>query len=387
LRVHIIFESIFWQAFKEVVGMEKVFFRKAEYDYTVLKPLLFEMIDSAGTVSIEKGMRVLIKPNLLIPAKPESAVITHPLVVKAAAEYVLEKGGIVTISDSPAVGLFGKILKDGGYRKAFEGLDVEFKEFKTSVKVDIGEPFGFIEIAKEVLEADAVINIAKLKTHAQMFLTLGVKNLFGCIVGFKKPEWHLRSGIDREMFAKLLVRIHRAVGPKITIVDGILGMEGQGPGKGGIPRRIGVLAGGSSAFAVDVAICRMLGIDPDRLPTNRVAKELGLTDYDVDVTGDFEGVKKFIFPVQDPVTFGPKPVHRLLRRHLVQRPAADKNVCKLCGECWKYCPAKAISHDSKKVSFDYDKCIRCYCCIEVCPEGALKAVETLPGKIIRKLLL
>ncbi len=367
--------------------MDKVYFRKAEYDYTVLKPTIFELIDSSCGVSIGRGTRVLIKPNLLLPAKPETAVITHPLVVKAAAEYVLEKGGTVTISDSPAIGLFGKILKDGGYRKAFEGLDVEFKEFKTSVKIDIGEPFGFIEIAKDALEADAVINIAKLKTHAQMFLTLGVKNIFGCIVGFKKPEWHLRSGIDREMFARLLVRIHRAVSPQVTIVDGILGMEGQGPGKGGTPRRLGVLAGGSSAFAVDVAICGMLGADPDRLPTNKAAKELGLTNYDVEVTGDYEVINNFVFPIQDPLTFGPKPVHRILRKHLVQRPAADKNLCKLCGECWKYCPAWAISHGKDKVSFDYDKCIRCYCCIEVCPEGALKAVETFPGKIIRRLLL
>lgn len=369
------------------IDMDKVYFRKAEYDYTILKPLIFEMIDSACGASIGKGTRVLIKPNLLLPAKPEAAVITHPLVVKAAAEYVLEKGGTVTISDSPAIGLFGKILKDGGYRKAFEGLDVEFKEFKTSVKIDIGEPFGFIEIAKDALEADAVINIAKLKTHAQMFLTLGVKNIFGCIVGFKKPEWHLRSGIDREMFARLLVRIHRAVSPQGTIVDGILGMEGQGPGKGGTPRRLGVVAGGSSAYAVDVAICRMLGADPDRLPTNKAAKELQLTDYNVDVTGDYEGINNFVFPIQDPLTFGPRPIHRILRKHLVQRPAADKNLCKLCGECWKYCPAEAISHDKDKVSFDYDRCIRCYCCIEVCPEGALKAVETFPGKIIRRLLL
>jgi uncharacterized protein (DUF362 family)/Pyruvate/2-oxoacid:ferredoxin oxidoreductase delta subunit len=367
--------------------MDKVFFRKADYDYSILKPLISEMIDSASSVPITKGMRVLIKPNLLIPAKPETAVITHPFVVKAAAEYALEKGASVAISDSPAVGLFGKILKDGGYRKAFEGIDVEFKEFKESEKIDIGEPFGTIEIAKDALYADAVINIAKLKTHAQMFLTLGVKNLFGCIVGLKKPEWHLRSGIDREMFARLLVRIHKAVSPAVTIVDGILGMEGQGPGKGGIPRKTGVLAGGKSAYMVDVAICRMLGADPERLPTNRAAKELGLTGYDADITGDFKIINNFVFPVQDPLTFGPKPVHRILRKHLVQRPKADIKLCRLCGECWKYCPAKAISHDKEKVSFDYDRCIRCYCCIEVCPEGALKAVETFPGRIIRRLLL
>ncbi|RPJ12161.1 MAG: DUF362 domain-containing protein, partial [Desulfobacteraceae bacterium] len=130
------------------VRMDRVFFAKAEYDYAVLKSVVFKLIDSISGDSIRKGMKVLIKPNLLIPAKPESAVITHPLVVKAAAEYVLDKGGIVTVSDSPAVGLFGKILKDGGYRKAFEGLDVQFREFKETVKRDIGEPFGSIEIAR-----------------------------------------------------------------------------------------------------------------------------------------------------------------------------------------------------------------------------------------------
>lgn len=369
------------------IDMDEVIFRKAEYDYTALKPVLFEMIGSACRASIGKGTKVLIKPNLLLPARPEAAVITHPLVVKAAAEYVLEKGGTVKISDSPAIGLFEKILKDGGYRKAFRGLDVEFKEFKTSVKIDIGEPFGSIDMAEDALESDVVINIAKLKTHAQMFLTLGVKNLFGCIVGLKKPEWHLRTGIDREMFARLLVRIHRAVSPQITIVDGILGMEGQGPGKGGTPRRLGVLAGGSSAFSVDVAICRMLGTNPDRLPTNKAAIELGLTDYDVKIIGDYERINDFVFPVQDPLTFGPRPVHRLLRRHFVQRPVADKKLCRLCGECRKYCPAGAISHDKEKVFFDYDRCIRCYCCIEVCPEGALRAAETLPGRIIRRFLL
>ncbi|MBU3948295.1 MAG: DUF362 domain-containing protein [Proteobacteria bacterium] len=367
--------------------MNDVVFRKAEYDYAVLKPAVFDMIDSICGTSIEKGMKVLIKPNMLLPAKPEFAVISHPLVVRAAAEYVLEKGASVQISDSPAVALFDKILRDGGYRKAFQGLDVEFKMFKTSVKVDIKEPFGFIDISKDAMEADYIINIAKLKTHAQMFLTLGVKNLFGCIVGMKKPEWHLRSGISRKMFASLVVRICRAVNPQATIVDGILGMEGQGPGKGGTPRYLGMLIGGKSAFAVDVAICKMLGINPDILPTNKAAKEMNLTGYDINMTGDFKQVNNFVFPFRDPLVFGPRSIQKTMRRHFIQRPLADNSLCRLCGECWKYCPAGSIAYDKEKIIFDYEKCIRCYCCIEVCPEGALKAVETLPGKLIRKLLI
>ncbi len=367
--------------------MKEVVFRKAEYDYAVLKPSVFEMIDSICGSSIRKSMKVLIKPNMLLPANPEAAVISHPLVVKAAAEYILEKGASVQISDSPAVGLFDKILKEGGYNKVFKGLDVEFKAFKTSVKVDIGEPFGFIDISKDAMEADFIINVAKLKSHAQMFLTLGVKNIFGCIVGMKKPEWHLRSGINREMFASLIVRIYKAVNPQATIVDGILGMEGQGPGKGGTPRYIGRLIGGKCAFSVDISICRMLGIDPDILPTNKAAKDINLTEYDINITGDFKEVSGFVFPDQDRLVFGPKFMQKSLRRHFIQRPFADNSLCRLCGECWKYCPAGSIAHDKKKLYFDYEKCIRCYCCIEVCPEGALRAAETLPGKIIRKMLI
>ncbi len=367
--------------------MTAVFFKKASYEYDALRPLIFDMIESAGSCVIGRDTRVLIKPNLLLPARPEKAILTHPLVVKAVVEYVLEHGGRPVISDSPAMGSFEKILKEGGYADVFKGVDVEFKRFETSAKIDIGPPFGKIEIAREAMEANSVINIAKLKTHTQMLLTLGVKNIFGCIVGFRKPEWHLRNGIDRDMFATLLVKIYAAVNPCITIIDGVLAMEGQGPGKSGLPRPIGIIAGSSSAFALDRAICQMIGIEPDRLPTNKAARQLGLAPDDVTVQGDFEMIQKFKLPDMGKVTFGPKPVQRMIRKHLLQRPVVDSSLCELCGECWRYCPAKAISRGKKRIVFDYDKCIRCYCCLEICPQGVLRAKETLPGKIIRRLSL
>jgi len=367
--------------------MTNVFFQKTSYNYTELRPAIHEMIESIGTLNIRGNTRVLIKPNFLLPAKPEKAILTHPLVVKAVAEYVLEHGGRPVISDSPAMGSFERILKEGGYTKVFQGMDVEFRRFERSAKVDVGPPFGKIEIAKEALEADAIINVAKLKTHTMMLLTLGVKNLFGCIVGFKKPEWHLRSGIDREVFAALLVKIYGAVNPSMTIIDGVTGMEGQGPGKSGVPRDMGIIAGSENAFALDMAICQLIDIEPDKLPTNKAAKELGLFNRDIHLNGDFEVVLNFQLPRLSKVTFGPKPVQRIIRKHMLQRPAANYALCELCGECWRYCPAKAISPRKKRIAFDYDKCIRCYCCLEVCPRGALLSKETLPGKIIRKLSL
>jgi uncharacterized protein (DUF362 family)/Pyruvate/2-oxoacid:ferredoxin oxidoreductase delta subunit len=366
--------------------MSKVYIRKSEYDYTTLKPVVFELMDSIVGDRIEKGSSVLIKPNLLAPVPPEMAVVTHPLIVKAAAEYVIDKGVKPQISDSPAVGSFEKILKESGIAEALEGLDVEYKEFKESVRIDVGKPFEKIEIAADVINADLVINLPKIKTHQQMMLTLGVKNLFGCIVGMKKPEWHMRAGVEREKFATLLVKIYRAVAPAVNIYDGILGMEGQGPGKSGDPRKIGVIIGSDDALAADSVICRMLGIGPDTLFTNKVAPEEGFVMEEPVIDGELQRVTNFRFPEMGPMQFGPKIVHGLFRRHLVQRPECNKNACRLCGECWKYCPAEAITHDKEKIRFDYDKCIRCYCCIEVCPYAALRAVETWTGKVARKIL-
>ena len=366
--------------------MSVVIFKKASYDYEILKPVIFDLLACLDDNLINKNTHVLIKPNLLLPALPESGITTHPLVVKAVAEYVISKGALVVISDSPASGTFRKINIQGGYKDAFKDLNVQFKEFSASVKKDIGDPFGVIDIAKEVLEADVVINLAKLKTHSQMLLTLGIKNIFGCIVGFKKPDWHYRAGIDREMFAQLLVQIYRAVAPSVTIVDGILAVEGQGPGKRGTPRKLDIIVGSKNAVSADMAICSMLGMDHDKVPTLRAAKKLGLADDEIYIKGDFNMINDFVFPEMSNLVFGPKYLHKIIRKHLLYRPVVQNSICKLCGECWKYCPAKAISFNVKKIYFDYNKCIRCYCCLEICPHGAICSKEPLSGRVLRKFL-
>jgi uncharacterized protein (DUF362 family)/Pyruvate/2-oxoacid:ferredoxin oxidoreductase delta subunit len=366
--------------------MPKVVVRRASYDYDALREAFFEIMDLTGGNRIERNSRVLIKPNLLAPASPDRAMLTHPAVVRAAVEYVLEKGAVAQVSDSPAMGSFEKVLKESGIRSALEGLDVEFKEFKDSRIVDAGEPFHRLEIAREALDADLIINLPKLKTHSQMLLTLGVKNLFGCVVGFKKPEWHLRTGVDRDMFARLLVRIYGVLKPAFTILDGVLAMEGQGPGKGGVPREVGVLLGSDDSVALDMVVCRMLGIPSDRVLTNKASEEMGLLSGPIELDGVLPDVRGFKMPEIAPVVFGPQPFHGVLRKHLVQRPVTRDAMCRLCGDCMRYCPAQAISIERKAVNFDYDKCIRCYCCLEVCPHGALRAEEPSAGRIIRKLL-
>jgi uncharacterized protein (DUF362 family)/Pyruvate/2-oxoacid:ferredoxin oxidoreductase delta subunit len=364
----------------------KVIVKKAAYDYETLRPLVFEMMTALGGDLIENHSRVVIKPNLLVPAKPGQAVLTHPLVVRAVAEYALERGAHPRICDSPAMGSFDRLLKESGILEALRGLDVTCEPFRNSTHIDIGEPFGRIEVAEEAVDADFLINLPKLKTHSQMLLTLGVKNLFGCVVGFRKAEWHLRTGVNRDLFARLLVQIHQALKPYLTIMDGILAMEGDGPGKGGTPKELGLLLASNNTLALDDTVCRMLGLHPEQLPTNKAARKLGLFEPGFKIQSDVEKIDGFRLPESASLITGPRPLHGFVRRQLLQRPVPDDRLCNLCGECLKFCPAGAITEENRTLRFDYDKCIRCYCCIEVCPQGALRARETLPGRLVRKLV-
>ena len=356
---------------------------RAAYD-DALKGTLYALLQQEGLDREVRG-RVLIKPNLLLAARPERAITTHPLVVRAVAEFVRDHGGHPMVADSPAVGKIDRIYRLGAYREALVGLDVPFLAFEGETEVDIGPPFGRVPLARQALEADAVINLAKLKTHSQMTLTLGVKNTFGCVVGLKKPEWHMRAGIDKSLFARLIVQIHQAVAPRYTLIDGVVGLEGHGPGKAGRPAALGLLIGSRSAHAADHAVCDLIGWPHERLPTLRAAEELGIPHVPRQVAGNGPGRIRLQLPEAGTTRFGPEFLQPVLRRHLFRRPVADADRCRLCGECWKYCPAHAIQSRRDRLHFDYNRCIRCYCCIEVCPHGAMTSAETAAGRLLRRL--
>lgn len=366
--------------------MSKVIVKEAAYHYETLKPLVFTIMDALGGDKIKEHRQVLIKPNLLTTAKPDDAVLTHCLLVKAVAEYVLSKGAIPQVSDSPALGDFQKILKESGIKDALLGMPVICKEFRERRSVDIGAPFGAVDLARDAVEAELIINLPKLKTHGQMLLTLGVKNMFGCVAGFSKSEWHLRMGANRAMFARLLVQICRRLQPAFTIIDGILAMEGEGPGKRGKPRQLGVLIAGDDALTVDAVVCRMLGLEPDRLPTLKAAREMSLSTGAAQIEGTLPMISDFQLPSLSPLIYGPELLHGFIRRHLLQRPVCDGELCQMCGKCWDFCPAAAIGQADGEVAFNYERCIRCYCCLEVCPAGALHTIEPLAGRMVRRII-
>jgi uncharacterized protein (DUF362 family)/Pyruvate/2-oxoacid:ferredoxin oxidoreductase delta subunit len=363
--------------------MADVEIRRAAYD-DGLKPMLYRMLAGKGVDQCVRG-RVLIKPNLLLAGRPEQAVTTHPRVVRAVVQFVRDHGGRPVVADSPAVGNLARIYRVGAYREALQDLGVPWQAFDGEAEVDIGPPFGRVPLARQALEADAVINLAKLKTHSQMTLTLGVKNTFGCVVGLKKPEWHMRAGIDKALFARLVVQIHQAIAPAFTLIDGIWGMDGHGPGKAGRPVPLGILIGSRSAFAADHAVCDLVGLRAARLPTLAAADALGIPHGPARVTGDGPDHILFQLPDASPTRFGPEWLQPLLRRHLLRRPVADPDKCRLCGACWQYCPVEAIRGHEDHLSFDYNRCIRCYCCIEVCPHGAMTSAATTPGRLLRGL--
>jgi uncharacterized protein (DUF362 family)/ferredoxin len=332
---------------------------------------------------VRRRDRVLIKPNLLSPKHPERCVTTHPTVVKAVVELVLEAGGIPAIGDSPAVGGLQRTAAQAGIAAVAEELGSPLLEFKEVAEVNTDKACTFrrFELAKAVLEADVVINLPKVKTHSQTLLTLGVKNIFGCIPGMRKAQWHLKAGIDHAYFAAMLAELCLIVKPALTIADGIIGMEGDGPGNGD-PRLLGLILASGNPFALDTTICRIIGVAPQDLLTIQAGKERGFAGTDpkqIKVLGrqikDI-GITPFRLPARFDMQWNlPGFIKRPVKNFFVPRPRVDGDLCVQCGACAEVCPPQAISLDAKGVRIDYHKCIRCYCCQEVCPEAAMRLQE------------
>ncbi len=323
-----------------------------------------------------RGDRVLLKPNLLAAKSPAKAVTTHPSMIRGMIQIIRDGGGIPSIGDSPGIGSAAKVAEKAGIAAVAKSMDCPIVEFNRPVlpPESRGKTFRNIEIDRAVLEADVVINLPKWKTHAQMLLTLGVKNLFGCVPGKKKALWHLKAGEDRLLFARMLVDIYEVVRPGLTILDGVVGMEGNGPGSGpAIP--LGLILASRDALSVDQVACDLLGIPRRSLMTNRVALDRGLGKEAIDILGEkVEDVRipAFQLPSLTRVDWNlPGFIRKALKNALTAKPVVDEAVCKNCGQCAEICPPKALRVKEKVPSFDYGRCIRCFCCLEVCPEGAV----------------
>ena len=346
-------------------------------------------IDLLGGIEtfVKRGDRVLLKPNLLYGKAPEKAVTTHPSVVRGMIKIVREAGGVPLIGDSPGMESLGRAAEKAGIKRVADETGCPLVEFDRPIVPSErrGRRFKQLEVDRSVLEADVIINLPKWKTHGQVLLTLGVKNLFGCIPGPRKALWHLKAGQDQKLFARMLIDVYLTVRPALTILDGIVGMDGNGPGSGR-PFPLGLLLGARDPLHLDQIVCDLLGIRRELLPTNRVAFESGIGMNEIEVVGEnVEEVKISGFqlpPLSDLGWSLPGFLKRALRKALTGRPVIDEEVCKICGRCEEICPPKALTQEGH-LALDEQKCIRCFCCQEICPEGAISIKPGWVQRIVR----
>lgn len=337
---------------------------------------------------VNRGDRVLIKPNLLSPRDPDKAVTTHPSVVKATIQLVRDAGGVPLVGDSPAIGGLLKVASKAGIYDVIREMNCRLVDFDDVMEVKGSHQgiFTRLGVARVAMDCDLLINLPKLKTHGMTTMTLSVKNLFGCIPGTKKIQWHFKAGVNRHSFAQMLVDLYGIIRPRLNVVDAIVGMEGDGPG-GGEPREIGLIIAGTDGIAVDSTICDVVGLPPLDLLTNRIASDLGLGVCqlkDIEIVGagiDEVKVRGFRFPRSMEPQWGlPQPLRGLLRNSMTAKPRIRENICKLCELCVGGCPSQAMTMERGKIDIDYSKCIRCFCCSEVCPE---KAIDIKRGWFLR----
>jgi uncharacterized protein (DUF362 family)/Pyruvate/2-oxoacid:ferredoxin oxidoreductase delta subunit len=361
----------------------------ADYRRPLIEYALEKLVGLLGGMPafVRPGQRVLLKPNMLAGKAPDKAVTTHPEIVQAVIRMVQRAGGMVAVGDSPGIGTPRQVARRCGILQVIEETGAEFAPFSESVAVQhAGSTFHQMEIARDMLQADVVINLPKLKTHGMMGLTCGVKNLFGAVVGMRKPALHLQAGADKGLFALMLLELAEHIRPALTIVDAVTGMEGNGPGSGE-PVAIGALLAGADPLAVDTVATRLVGMNNGDVWTQRLAQQTGRSGcrlQDIDLLGDTleELAVPRIRPAQSAdVAWGlPALLRTPLKRSLAARPVPDAQRCRLCGLCVKHCPPRAMRIEGGKLKIDYRRCIGCFCCQELCPYAAL---QTRQGLLLR----
>ncbi len=368
------------------------------YDESQVRAAVEESLKPLGGLGsvVKKGDKVLIKLNLLSSKRPEQAVTTHPALAKAVVKMVQELGGVPVLGDSPGGSNTGtsykNVLKNTGIQQVADETGcpiVSFDEQTADVFSDKARTFKKLKIAKAVLDADVVIGLPKMKTHALTYYTGAVKLLYGYVPGVTKTEYHLHTGRDVSVFAEMLLDIHDTRPPELYIMDGVIGMEGRGP-SGGDPRKIGLIMASKSATAMDFVATTVLGMDPLTVPTVKRAFERGSGPGKLaEITVHGENVASVTlkdFKKADTMDMSrmPPAVMGIMSRIGGSRPKIDKNKCKKCGVCAKDCPPKAMSFiKGSAPKIDYNKCIRCYCCQELCPQNAVSIRTPVLRRLIK----
>jgi len=366
-----------------------------DYDEEIVARALRKGIDLLGGITrfARPGEKILLKPNILNGAAPEKCVTTHPSLLKAMGLLCQENGARVSFGDSPGFISAQTAAAKSGLAAVAGELGMEQADFNTPAQVSFKEALiaKQLILAKGALETDGIISLAKMKTHGFMRITGAVKNQFGCVPGIRKGEYHVKMPRS-EHFAAMLVDINRYLKPRLYVLDGIMAMEGNGPGSGS-PRKMKVLLLSSDPAALDAVFCKLIRLPAPFVPTMKAASESGLgtwADEEIEICGaelshlvaaDFKVVRQSAAPFDRAFPY-------YLKKWITPRPFINNSHCDDCGVCIEVCPLepKAVSsHAGGRThlpTFDYKRCIRCYCCQEMCPSAAIAIKRPLLSRMI-----
>jgi uncharacterized protein (DUF362 family)/NAD-dependent dihydropyrimidine dehydrogenase PreA subunit len=357
-------------------------------DYGHTEQCIKKALDLIGGIEnfVKPKDKVLLKVNLLGPKPPSAAMTTHPKIVEAVMKILHPLDCEVWVGDSSGGrGLTEKSLQVSGIKSVAERLGGKTINFDKAGMYEITVPKGKIlhevYVAKPLLDADVVVSLPKLKTHALTLYTGAIKNMYGTIPGGRKSKIHGITGSSAEQFSEALIDIFSVVPGHLAIMDGIVGMEGLGPNMGR-PKKSNVILASQDFVAIDSVSSALIGFKPHDIPMLRIAGERGLGTVDlekIDIAG--ETIENVATEYKKPVRIhkGLMFLPAFIRNIFVETPRlpfAIKDKCTQCMTCQDNCPVDAIKVSEVPV-FDYQKCIQCYCCHEICPESAIGLKKSL----------
>jgi uncharacterized protein (DUF362 family)/Pyruvate/2-oxoacid:ferredoxin oxidoreductase delta subunit len=370
-----------------------------DYETQAVESAVRRSLDLLGGMAqyVRPGQRVLVKPNLLRPSAPEQAVVTHPAVVRAVIVLVHEAGARAVVADNPVVPL----LSQGAWQRAYEQVGLAAVAAETGAELNTrivplqrphpdGHLIRIVDVSSFLTQADVVINLPKLKTHGLMRYTGAVKNLFGVVPGLTKAGYHVKlQTVDH--FADMLLDLVAYVRPVLTIMDAIVGMDGDGPGSGD-PFPIGAILAAPDPVALDLAALSLVCDEPDSVPTVAAAVRRGWSSgrvEDLDLLGDDrEGlrVEGFRMPRGGKAAVPKVPpfLARLGAGQMVAKPFVTAR-CEGCEQCVQACPAQTIALTNGRARIELRNCIRCYCCHEVCPAKAIELRRPPVAQLLARL--
>jgi uncharacterized protein (DUF362 family)/NAD-dependent dihydropyrimidine dehydrogenase PreA subunit len=361
----------------------------ADYSADRVEQAIRQAVGLLGGIEkfIKPNSRVLVKPNLLTAKEPESGITTHPQIVRAVIHLLKDINVHIYLGDSPSAWLG----QEGKIELVWEKCGMEEvarKEKVELVKFEQKRWHKNFPLTTLLTEVDYLVSVPKFKTHDLTVLTGAIKNLYGLIPGTYKMELHKRYPAA-ENFSRILVDLYEITKPALTIIDGIVALEGEGPGSRGQKKNLGLIAAGSDCVSIDSVLALIMGLRPADILTNREAARRNLGSIslkDIQMLG--ESLSSFQEqPFKLPVTTFKyrisQPLIKLVGRLIRFYPSIDLRICSRCQACIHSCPQRIIKEKDGKVVIDYSGCIYCFCCQEVCPAAAINVKKSMAAKLLK----